>query len=37
MDLYIDRQQGRSAPTLGASNPALNGADHGKHDKREDH
>jgi hypothetical protein len=37
MDLYIDRRRGRPAPTLGASKPALNGADHGKHDKREDH
>jgi hypothetical protein len=34
MDLYIDRQEGRSAPTLGASKPALNTSDH---DKREEH
>jgi len=37
MDLYIDRQQSRSASTLGASIPALNSAEYGTHDKREDH
>jgi hypothetical protein len=37
MDLYIDRQQARSAPTLGAGAHALDHTDHGKHDEREDH
>jgi hypothetical protein len=42
MDLYFDRQQARSAPTLSAgaraqSSRPQSSTDHDKHDKREDH
>jgi hypothetical protein len=37
MDLYFDRQQSRSAPTLGPGAHALNTTDHGTHDQREEH
>jgi hypothetical protein len=38
MDVYIDRQRARSAPTLGkGAGHALNGIDHDRHNEREDH
>jgi hypothetical protein len=36
MDLYFDRQQALSAPTLGQGAHALNTTDHAKHDQRHD-